>query len=302
MQHRRPCQSEHLDPSATYGSCKWCWLFVKNPRWRRLWSARPGGATTGAGDAPSAVRPLTGQALLWSYGLTTVPQRRDSLLPRTLASLKAGGFGEPWLFVDGTSHADAASYERDLGLPVVARHTPSLRTFGNWVLALAELYIREPNADRYALFQDDLVTMPGLRGYLDRCPMPESGVYWNGYSFPVNEQKAPLGRDGRPQVGWHDSNQCGFGAVMLVFSRSGVRALIHSADTTSKPLHPSRGWRNVDGLIVTAMRKAGYREQVHYPSLVQHTGGTSTMANRPHQAARSFRGEDFNCLDLLGEW
>lgn len=243
----------------------------------------------------------------WSYGLTTVPARRGDLLPRTLASLAAAGFDRPRLFVDGANHEMAGGYAAEFRLPVTARE-PALRTAGNWWLALAELYVREPAADRYAVFQDDLVTVRNLRAYLDRLPYPEGG-YLNCLSFLNNEQivhgKPPgwyeaslLSRGGGPE--YHGKRaQTGRGAVALVFSREAVQALLSSPDFVQRPVDVHMGWRRVDGGIVTAMNKQGWREMVHSPSLVQHTGDVSSMGNRRHPQAMTFPGEQHDALTWL---
>src|SRR5690348_4917848 len=105
----------------------------------------------------------------WSYGVTTVLERRDNLLPRTLKSLAAGGFDKPRLFVDG---CPAASYYDGFGLEVTIRN-PRIRTHPHWVLSLLELFGRDPTADRFALFQDDLVCYKNLRDYLGGCRYPD---------------------------------------------------------------------------------------------------------------------------------
>src|SRR5688572_9885654 len=103
-------------------------------------------------------------SLKWAYGITTVSQRRQKYLPTTLSSLQKAGFDKPVLFVDDCPNT--ALWRDEFKLEVVPRF-PRIRTFGNWTLALLELTIREPYADRYALFQDDLVTYPHLRQYLE---------------------------------------------------------------------------------------------------------------------------------------
>jgi len=247
--------------------------------------------------------PVAG-TLKWAYGVTTVPERRGELLPRTLASLKSAGFDSPRLFVDGDK--DVMSWEREFGLEVTTRH-PVIRPFGNWVLALAEIYIREPNAERYAIFQDDLVTYRNLRAYLDRCSFPETG-YWNLYTMPSNQGLA----DGE---GWYLSYQHGRGAVGLVFSREGVQTLLSQRENIiDRPVHPTRGWRAIDGGVVDAYKKIGWKEYVHNPTLLQHTGIITSMDKRKNQVehdpnfhrqrvaedwqAISFRGEDFDALTL----
>ncbi len=189
------------------------------------------------------------------------------------------------------------------GLEVTTRW-PTIRTFGNWVLGLGELFIREPDADRYAMFQDDLQTYKNLRQYLESCPYPEGRDpkvgkgYWNLYTFPVRQQKPPVSTDGKQVDGWFLSNQLGRGAVALVFDREAVTTLLTHTHMILRPLNPDRGWRAIDGGIVSAMRKAGYREWVHHPSLVQHTGLKSTMGNKVHPTADSFRGEDYNAMEI----
>jgi hypothetical protein len=262
--------------------------------------------------------------LNWSYGVTTVPSRRSDLLPRTLASLRAGGFDRPRLFVDGAS--DLTGWEREFHLPVTIRTSPALRVAGNWVLALYELYIREPTAERYALFQDDMVCYRNLRTYLDQCtypgedpkgvPLSLNGVpsaplspgYWNLYTFSNTNEPLVKGK----KVGWVEAGllnsshpelryQAGRGAVALVFNRKAVTTLLASEHMVSRPQDPHRGWRAVDGAVVTAMNKTGWREYVHAPSLVQHIGQKSSMGNRRHKRALTFRGEEFDALSLLEE-
>jgi hypothetical protein len=171
---------------------------------------------------------------------------------------------------------------------------------------LWELYVREPTANRYAIFQDDMVCCRNLRGYLEACPYPEHG-YLNLLTFLTNEPVIA----GKP-VGWYlagglecsDPNsqwQTGRGAVALVFDREAVITLLSSRHFVERPMDPFRGHRSIDGGIVTAMNKAGCREYIHSPSLVQHVGHVSSMGNLPYPQAQTFRGENFDALDLLKE-
>lgn len=246
----------------------------------------------------------------WATALTTVPKRRTTLLPRTLASLKAAGFGDGLrLFVDGDN--DPQSWEREFGLEVTCRF-PRVRAYGNWVLALAELYARDAHADRYAVFQDDFTTYRNLRAYLEAAPYPERG-YWNLYTFPENQRLAPAD-NGKQRVGWYPSNQLGKGALALIFDRNAVVMLLTHHNIVTRIQNGCYGWRKIDGGVVEAARKAGWTEYVHNPSLVQHTGIVSTMDKRakadgiehteyrwqPNHLATSFRGESFDALKLLG--
>ena len=250
----------------------------------------------------------------WSYGLLAVASRRHDLLPATLASLAKGGFDRPWIFADGITHEEATVWERELSLPVVSRHPPRLRVAGNWMLALWELYVRKPDADRFALFQDDITCVQNLRRYLDACAYPQKG-YLNCYCFPHNEAVVPR-ENGRLHTGWHASNQRGLGAVALIFDREALVTLLSAEHMARRPLDLERGWKTIDGGIVESMRKAGYKEFIHYPSLVMHHGLKSTMQKtrtetgyeesgetyqwKPDRQARSYPGDAFDALALLG--
>lgn len=225
----------------------------------------------------------------WAYGVTTVPQRINDLLPRTLASLAGAGFDKPRLFVDGMPQGleTPGDYEKTLRVPVI-------KTFGNWCLGLAELYLREPLAGRYAMFQDDLIAYRNLRQYLDQCIYPEKG-YWNLYTVPRNQKLVDEIK------GWGLSNQRGKGAIALVFSREAVLTLLGHTHMLARPQNPNprKNWKSIDGGIVTAFELSGWKEYVHNPSLVQHVGTETTMGNFFHPVAVSFRGENFDAMELV---
>lgn len=225
----------------------------------------------------------------WAYGITTVPSRCGELFPRTLASLVKAGFDKPRLFIDGA--IDGRDYEK-YGLETTT-HYPNLRTAGNWILSLHELYLREPRAERYAIFQDDFVTCLNLRAYLDRCDYPAKG-YWNLYTFPVNQALAP---EGKTYKGFYPSNQRGKGAVALVFNQEAVCTLLSQKRFVDRFQDEKRGHQAVDGGIIDSFNKVGWREYVHNPSLVQHTGLVSSMGHN-NPLAESFPGEEFDLLSL----
>lgn len=207
----------------------------------------------------------------WSVGVTTVPERFDVLLPGTLASLKEAGFDELRLFIDGQK-ADFA--HRFAAYPCTERY-PRVGPFGNWWLSLLELYIREPHADRYALFQDDIQAARGLRMYLEKCEYPagpDNPGYWNLLTLRSNDKATKAG------PGWHVSNQLGRGAAGLVFNNFAVQLILQSPHIVDRVQDPVRGWRAIDGGVVDAMRKAGGKEYVHNPTLVKHVGKESTFS------------------------
>lgn len=211
--------------------------------------------------------------LTWAYGVTTVSSRKDNLLPQTLNSLCDAGFGDPRLFVDGCD--DPHEYAM-FGRPVTCRPNPPLKIVGNWMLGMWELYVRNPQADRYAMFQDDVLCVANLREYLEDSPYPKKG-YLNLLTHKENEQWT----HGKP--GWCEALQRGLGAVGLVFNRDAIQEVLCSGHLVRKPVasghHKIRAWKKLDGGVLEAMRTVGYKEYIHNPSLIQHCGLESTLGN-----------------------
>lgn len=227
--------------------------------------------------------------ITWAYGVTTIPSRRKTFLPRTLASLKRAGFENPHLFIDGDS--DGRSWENEFNLYVTARGGAApVRAFGNWVAGLWELWAKYPWASRYAMFQDDVIMSKNAREFLEFSPYPDKG-YLNLYSFPQYET---LGGSG-----WVRSTQNGLGAVALVFNREAAAQVLASRFMIDRPLDRERGHKFIDGGIVTALKKVGWSEYFHMPSLTQHIGDVSSIGHMRHPDSTTFRGEDFDLLSLL---
>jgi hypothetical protein len=241
----------------------------------------------------------------WSYGITAVPERinypRCTLFDRTLRSLKVNGFDKPRIFLDGALGLTALDGSEHL-VPedICVRGKHKIKAFGNWALAIFELYIREPRADRYAVFQDDIVVGKNLRAYLESIPFPEKG-YWNLYTAPSNDGLVPDSY-GKDYVGFYPSNQFGRGALALVFNREGVLELLSSRKFLEWPLRAKNPTSNLDGAIITALSSKGFKEYVHTPGLVLHTGlGKSSIGGEQQPLTTQFRGEDFDLMTLAKE-
>jgi hypothetical protein len=228
------------------------------------------------------------------YGVTTVPSRKDNLLIQTLESLKLAGFTAPYIYVDG-SYDGYNHIGPGLQKAGIICRFPSIGIYGNWLLSIWELYIRNPRADRYCLFQDDVIALSGLKDYLDSCSFPEKGYLNLFSSTPQNEVLLTT-------KGWIPSNQMGRAALGLVFSNQGIKDLLLNQSSlkyeVEKPTWAGKlGNRNVDGFVVDVLKTLGYIEFIHNPSLLQHTGDRSTIGNPPTKA-KTFN-PNFNLVDLL---
>lgn len=273
---------------------------------------------------PAAPPPRARDEKKWACGIITVPQRAATLLPATLRSIMDAGFPPPRLFVDGLDPRLLPEWmERFPGLESVPRW-PRVHVAVNWTLAMLELMMREPDADRYALFQDDVQMSRNARRYLDASGAIEAAERGKGYC----NLHCMAGREREvqgSQVGFFQAEtQGGYGALALVFTQASALALFSTKYLIERPRDPDRGWHCIDGGIVDAMRSVGWSEWVHHPSLTQHTGNQSTMAKSiagipvakddppstweewgraigmgRWDLAQSFRGEEFDCMSLL---
>ncbi len=212
----------------------------------------------------------------WAYGVTTVPERIGTLLPQTLASLAAAGFDRPVLFVDGqtTGYDDHE----------VVCH-PRVGQLRNWMHALFYLFTTR-NADRYAIFEDDVIACRQLREYLERFPAGKA--YWN--LITLDENRAFT----NDVPGWHESNQLGRSACGLVFDRSTVDCLLRMERFVRGP---ENGETMSDAIVIATLKSLGYKELVHYPSLLQHVGLESTLGNSIGRVS-AFVSEDVDLLSV----
>ncbi len=276
--------------------CRSCWLKMNDPWWATaLVTPKKVEPDPEVDCCGGRVVTIKGGPVTWAYGVTTVAQREE-LLAETLKSLARGGFSEPQLFI-----------ERGLG------------PFGTWWLALTELWIRNPEADRFAIFQDDVSCVTNLRQYLDGVSHPGMG-YWNLFTTRENEKvirgrvpgrfyEAALAPTDPPNP--NSTQQTGRGALGLVFPRRAVVELLMSRHLVERPMDGPAGRRAIDGCVVTALNKAGFREYVHAPSLLQHTGDMAStiswqveeqlraMGARRERIAKSFPGEGFDATSWL---
>lgn len=241
----------------------------------------------------------------WTCGITAVPSRRGTTLPKTLTSLEAGGFESPRLFIDGEQDALAWGY---LGYEYTMRW-PAVHAFGNFWMGLLELYLRDPLADLYAMFQDDVLVCRNTRKYVE-ATLPTllaklgKPAYLNLITFAPNED---LVRD--KGIGWHLSNQLGWGGQALVFPRDTMLRMFQSKHLVERPLgmrngvpDPPRAWKNLDGGVVTSVKSFGGVEVVHYPSLVHHVDCESVIGNGRDRRTENgkWSGEDFDAMSWLG--
>jgi hypothetical protein len=203
----------------------------------------------------------------WAVGVTTAP-RRQATLEWTLDSLYRAGWGTPRLFVDSAT----AIADRFAHLPVTLRE-PAVGAWPNFYLGLAELLMREPEADAYLMVQDDVIfyDCEDLRAYLERSLWPAEPIGAVSLYCPTIYTQ--------PEPGWHrHQGEWVYGALAFLFPRESAQRLI--ADLRVLEHRWSRwngGKANID--VVIGRWAVRHKRPVYYPtpSLVQHIGDTSTI-------------------------
>lgn len=219
----------------------------------------------------------------WSYGLTTCGERHGSVsYHKTLESLNRAGFATRGMgiFIDG---------ERGENYGIV----------GNWILSAWELFLREPKADIYVIFQDDIICCRDIKPYLQKTISIHLDRYYNLYTGNSNWKHL----QNKPSFcnGWSESNQLGRGALALAFPRPVFMKLLSSQELVSKPQQP-KGTIAIDGVISDSLRPLGIKEMIHYPSLVQHRDEDevpSTKGGLSGRVSPCFSGEEWRATEVL---
>ena len=241
--------------------------------------------------------------LNWAVGVITVPFRRETTFPSTIKSIEAAGFNRPHVFIDGDDDS-LAWWSWDIVTTVRGRRHGN---FGNWYLGLAELYDLNPHADRFLMFEDDIIAVRNLREYLE-SPMPAGGycnLYTGGERNPILAETQP--------TGWFASDQRAAGALGLMFDNETVIRILGSEVFVRCRQNPNNGDMRIDGAICLALRSDPARaiiEYCHKPSLLQHTGADCSVLDKVRKerglrlmnpaVARSplFPGEEFDAMEL----
>lgn len=224
----------------------------------------------------------------WAVGLQTCPRPGADPI-RMLDRLAAAGWENPIVFGEpGTPQ-----------LPGHDQITWPTRAgdWAGWLSAVSYLRATRPQADFYAMFEDDIALCRNVRPYLDRwlSRLPDWGaislyvpdIYHRRLGFrPI------LVEQGR-RNGWML-----WGAQALVFSRDSLTTLLRSDDAFNYRNRPE-GRNNTNKDCVVGRWAAADQVNIYYhgPSLVQHLNLPSLISSVPHQAA-DFPGPDFDATTL----
>lgn len=221
----------------------------------------------------------------WAVGVTTAP-RRLSTLEDCLESLVFAGWQSPRLFIDSA----VTIADRHAHLATTLRE-PRVGAWPNYYLSLAELVMREPDANAYLMVQDDALFYndPGFRDYLENALWPDDEPCLVSLYCSRNYTQ--------PKAGWHRLNgNWTWGAVAFVFSREAAQRFLGDESVVLHRWNQAyEGMWGIDVLIGHWAARAGIPVWFPTPSMVQHIGHVSTLWRKSRalglRRADSFPGD-----------
>lgn len=229
----------------------------------------------------------TSSGLTWAAGLLTAPRPKPTIR-HTFQSLQDAGFKSVHVFAEPGSWIP----EELRCLPITVHGRP-LGNLGNFLTSLATLFVMHPNADCYAIFEDDIEVARGLRPWCDR-------QFWPQDTGLVSLFTSRIYSDDR--MGWR--------ILKLGFYRTfGALALVFRRDVLQEFLTDGRAFQfravrrhGSDAVLGEWATRRGTGIAYHTPSLVQHIGATSAIAEEGHGFGRAAVADAVASVQGLTVW
>jgi hypothetical protein len=231
--------------------------------------------------------------------------REPATIWTTITSLRRTGFGPLHFFVDGPFDG----LDRLAAEGQVTWRSERIGGWPNFLLALTELHLGQPEAGHYLLVEDDVVFCADVAAYLE----PDLGRLEVASLYTSTRVERAIRTRGagfsRLDPGWNVAS----GTQALVFSSTRVEQFLasdfvrgyrHHPPADLDPRHFRRdGLHHADCVVGRFAQEAGCGIQYHYPSLVQHTGEHSFMypgftGKRASRCSADFPGESVSALTL----
>jgi glycosyltransferase involved in cell wall biosynthesis len=200
--------------------------------------------------------------LNWNVGLLTAPRPAPTILT-TLRSLRMAGFGPVHIFAEPGSWLpeEFGDYPRTV-------HLQRRGNIANFYSSLVALHQEQPDADGYAVFQDDVRIAGGLRAWCEGQFWPLGVGLVSLFTPRVHAADEP---------GWHllsSGFYRVFGGQALVFRRDVLRQFLADPQVLHELHH---GRHNDDAVVSAWATRQGLPIAYHTPSVVQHIGVVSSI-------------------------
>jgi hypothetical protein len=158
--------------------------------------------------------PKFGTIRKWAVGITT-SVRKNPTIVKTVKSLEHAGWDAGVIFAEPESYIDCG-----LNWSFVHRFQ-QIGIFGNWMLGLYELFIRNIDADAFLMMQDDIIIAPNTREYLENALWFTDGPH-------LVSLLGPNAADKDPSDGWRSAFRYSGGPQALIMSHETVQEILTS--------------------------------------------------------------------------
>lgn len=223
----------------------------------------------------------------WAIGIQTCPRPEDVYIDHTIESVKRAGWDDITIFAEPDSPVPQ-------GYPVTYRPF-RYGDWTNWVCAYFELFMANPEANAFVLFEDDVTSSRNIRSYLEWA-IPKLGRFGclSLYTPPKHHSDFQ---------GWHDEADTGWalsGAQAMVFTRGSLQRFLSDPKVVNYRFDEI-GKKNAHKDCAIG-KWACKKERVlyHNPSLIDHRGVESLIGTKNHRA-RDYVGDEFDCVELIGQ-
>lgn len=220
------------------------------------------------------------------YAMAVIAHPRQ---PQTLATTLDSIFLAGWVRVHVFANPGVEEFQAQSGT-TVARHDNAARLwpYPNFLNAVRQLLLIDPEADAYGVIQDDVSLARGLRSWVDDTFWPLLSNPKLGNRFGVVSLFTPEKLHQPPsmlggQHGWHimpDTEVQAWGAQAYLFSSASLRIFLSSKFVTTD-------LTQVDRLVLSWCRQDGYDYWMHSPSVSQHAAADqSSFGNFPSEEVK----------------
>lgn len=220
----------------------------------------PPATTTPSGATTQPRRKSNG--LRWAIAMLTAP-RGICTIDGTLQSLRAADLSPDIIFAEPGSTAPT-----DLGNSKFVRHEKALGNYRNFYYCLSTLLQQYPDADCFAVFQDDIKVANGLRRWCDQEFWPQDAGIVSLFTARAHADRRPGWRVLFP--GFHRV----FGGQALVFRSDTLKVFLSDPQVISEL---SYGKHNDDAVVSAWATRRRLGIAYHTPSLVDHVGNVSSI-------------------------
>ncbi len=216
-----------------------------------------------AAVAISPVQPRISKIENWAVAVITAPRTRNTI-QKCIRSLELAGWDSGLVFSEPNQTIKSTS-----NWPVTYRAS-KIGIFGNFILGLYELFIRNIEADAFLIVQDDMVASLDLRQKLESW-------FWTTTEPHIISLFSPDAVDTEPGLGWSSSNFYRGGPNALVLSHETVQALLTSMIHFRYYAYAKTEESTFDDLGIFHWAKMHNFETLYCkPSLMHHIAAYST--------------------------